>query len=141
MAEKKKRGRWKVGESGNPKGRKPGTGEVAKLRDDIAEHIPAIIQQLVTKAKEGDTQAAKLLLERVIPSMKPIEETTNINLPANTGLFEQGQLVMQAVAKGSLAPGQGSALIASLGALARVKEIDELEKRLTTLEEANEYKK
>lgn len=51
--EKKKRGRWKVGESGNPKGRTPGTGEVSKLRASIALHLPEIIAQLVTKAKEG----------------------------------------------------------------------------------------
>jgi hypothetical protein len=34
---------WKPGQSGNPKGRKPGTGEVTKLRNSIAEHIPSII--------------------------------------------------------------------------------------------------
>jgi len=33
--EKKKRGKWKAGESGNPKGRTPGSGEVAKLRASI----------------------------------------------------------------------------------------------------------
>ena len=65
--EKKKRGKWKAGESGNPNGRPPGTGEVAKLRDSIAAHVPEIIVQLVAKAKEGDAQAARLLLERVLP--------------------------------------------------------------------------
>jgi hypothetical protein len=34
---------WKPGQSGNPKGRKPGTGELIKLRNSIAEHIPSII--------------------------------------------------------------------------------------------------
>lgn len=52
--EKKKQGRWRAGESGNPKGRTPGTGEVAKLRESIAAHLPEIITQLVAKAKDGD---------------------------------------------------------------------------------------
>lgn len=57
--EKKKPGKWKSGESGNPKGRTPGTREVAKLRESIAAHLPAIITQLMTKAKEGDNYRAR----------------------------------------------------------------------------------
>lgn len=83
--EKKKRGRWKAGESGNPKGRAPGTGEVARLRESIAAHIPAIITQLVDKAREGDMQAARLLLERVLPPMKAIEQPVVLTLPNGEG--------------------------------------------------------
>lgn len=132
--EKKKRGRWKSGESGNPSGRKPGTGEVAKLRDSIAKHLPAIIKQLVTKAKEGDAQAARLLLERVLPPMKPIEQAVALSLPTGEGITAQGVAIVQAVAAGILAPGQGAALLTGLGALARIKEIDELERRIALLE-------
>ena len=39
---------WKTGQSGNPAGRKPGTGEVAKIRAAIAKQVPAIIKQLQT---------------------------------------------------------------------------------------------
>lgn len=135
--EKKKRGRWKAGESGNPNGRKPGTGEVAKLRDSIAAHLPEIITQLVHKAKDGDTQAARLLLERALPQMKPIEQAVALTLPVGEGITAQGVAIIQAVAAGTLAPGQGAALLTGLGALARIKEIDELEKRIAILEEAN----
>ena len=132
--EKKKRGRWKTGESGNPSGRTPGTGEVAKLRDSIAAHLPAIIMQLVTKAKEGDSQAARLLLERVLPPMKPIEQTIALTLPAGEGITAQGVAIVQVIAAGILAPSQGAALLNGLGTLARIKEIDELESRITKLE-------
>lgn len=140
-AENKKRGRWKAGESGNPNGRKPGTGKVTKLRNSIAEHLPDIINQLVNKANEGDVQAAKLLLERVIPPTKSIEQSVEINLPVDADLSVQGQFIIQAVADGVLAPGQGSSLLSSLGTLAKIKEFDDMEKRLTALEEANEFKK
>lgn len=139
--ETKKRGRWQAGKSGNPNGRKPGTGKVAQLRESIAQHLPEIIEQLAAKAKEGDSQAAKLLLERAIPPVKSIEQPVEIKLPVNADLSTQGQSIIQAVADGVLAPSQGGALLTSLGALARIKELDELEKRLTALEEANEYKK
>ena len=132
--EKKKRGRWKAGESGNPSGRKPGTGEVAKLRDSIAKHLPAIIKQLVTKAKEGDAQAARLLLERVLPALKPIEQAVALSLPDGEGITGQGRAIVQAVAEGTIAPGQGAQLLAGLGSLARTVEIDELEKRIALLE-------
>lgn len=134
MPEKKKRGRWKTGESGNPSGRKPGTGEVAKLRDSIAAHLPEIITQLVSKAKEGDAQAARLLLERVLPALKPMEQPVELTLPDEDGLTAQGVAIVQAVAAGTLAPGQGAALLSGLGALARIREIDELEQRITKLE-------
>lgn len=134
-AEKKKLGRWKAGESGNPKGRTPGSGEVAKLRASIAAHLPEIIAQLVVKAKEGDAQAARLLLERVLPPMKAIEPMVELTLPDGEGMTAQGVAIVQAVAAGTLAPGQGAALLSGLGALARIMEIDELEKRITLLEE------
>lgn len=132
--EKKKRGKWKAGESGNPNGRPPGVGEVTKLRNSIAKHLPAIITQLVAKAKEGDAQAARLLLERVLPPMKAIEQPVALSLPDGEGMTAQGVAIVQAVAAGTLAPGQGAALLTGLGALARIKEIDELEQRIAKLE-------
>ena len=42
--------------------------------------------------------------------------------------------MLNAVSAGALAPAQGSQLIAAIGALARVAEIDELTARITALE-------
>ena len=134
--EKKKRGRWKAGESGNPKGRTPGTGEVAKLRASIAAHLPEIIAQLVSKAREGDAGAARLLLERVLPALKPMEQAVALKLPNDGTLTAKAAAVLSAAAAGELAPGQAAQLIAALGTLARIVEIDDLEKRITQLEGA-----
>jgi hypothetical protein len=46
---------------------------VEKLRASLAKHVPDIIAALVASAKEGDTAAAKLILERVIPAVKSEE--------------------------------------------------------------------
>lgn len=136
--EKSKRGRWEKGESGNPGGRKPGTGQVAKLRNSIATHVPEIISQMVNKAKDGDVQAARLLLERVIPPLKPMEQSVSIALPENATLSEQGQIIIQSVATGALTPDQGQALLSGLGSQARLFEITELEERITALENRHE---
>ena len=107
------------------------------VADSIAAHLPEIIAQLVEKAKAGDAQAARLLLERVLPSLKPIEQPVALSLPAGEGLTAQGVAIVEAVATGTLAPGQGAALLTGLGALARIKEIDELERRIAQLEGVN----
>lgn len=133
MTEIKKRGRWNAGESGNPNGRTPGSGTTGKLRAAIANHLPEIIEQLVSKAREGDSQAARLLLERVLPPMKAIEQAQQISLPSGS-LTDQGRAVLAAVAAGELAPGQGAQLLAAISGLSRVVEIDELAARLTVLE-------
>ena len=124
---------WKPGQSGNAKGRRPGTGEVAKLRTAIAEHVPTIIERLVAAALQGDVSAARLLLERVCPPLKATEEPARLALPDGT-LTEQGRAVLGAVAAGTLGPQQGAALLGAIGTLARVVEVDELERRIAALE-------
>ena len=124
---------WKPGESGNPAGRTPGSGEVAKLRAAIGQHVPAIITRLVQAAMGGDVGASRLLLERVCAPLKASEETTPLTLPDGS-LTVQGRAVLVAVAAGELAPSQGAALLASLGTLAKLQEADELEARIVALE-------
>lgn len=132
-AKRKPPGRWKPGESGNPAGRKPGTGEVAKIRAAISERVPEILNRLIEQALSGDTGAARLLLERAIAPLKAMEPTQALSLPDGT-LTEQGRAVLRAVADAELAPAQGAALLSAIGTLARVGEIDELSKRITALE-------
>ena len=133
MSNKKPSNLWKPGQTGNPKGRPPGRSQITLLRESIAGDVPDILAGLVTAAKAGDVQAARLVLERVLPPVRPIEQAIELELKGNT-LTEQGRAVLGAVSAGALAPGQGSQLIAAIGALARVAEIDELSARITALE-------
>jgi hypothetical protein len=133
MSNKKPGNLWKPGQTGTPKGRPPGRSQITLLRESIAGDVPEILAGLVTAAKAGDVQAARLVLERVLPPVKPMEQAIELELKGNT-LTEQGRAVLGAVSAGALAPGQGSQLIAAIGALARVAEIDELSARITVLE-------
>ncbi len=139
MAESK-RGRWKPGESGNLKGRPPGTGGAAKLRAAIQNDLPEILEAMARAAKGGDVQAARVLLDRVLPALKP--ETTPINLPelgAGT-LVQRAEAVMRAVGNGELSHDAGAALVGAVAAVARIAELTELEARLTALESRMEGK-
>jgi hypothetical protein len=124
---------WKPGQSGNPQGRPPGVGAVSKLRAALATDVPAILQTVVAAAKGGDVQAARLILERVLPALKAVEPAQALSLPDGS-LTDQGRAVLASVAAGELAPGQGAALLGAIGALARVSEIDELAARVAALE-------
>lgn len=125
---------WKPGQSGNPAGRKPGTGRAAKLRAAIEKDLPDIIQTLVLSAKAGDVGAARLLLERVLPPIKATEQPVPVAMAPDASLSDQGRAVVNAASSGALAPGQAAQLLAGLGALVRVIEADEFEQRLRALE-------
>lgn len=130
----KPRTTWQPGQSGNPKGRPKGAGEVAKLRAAIGENIPAVLEVLTEKALAGDVASARLLLERALPAVKPVELAQPIAMPTEGTLTEQGRAVLGAVASGELSAAQGAQLVTAIGQLARLAEIDELEKRIAALE-------
>ena len=130
----KKISRWKPGQTGNPKGRPPGQSEITRLRASLAGEVPEILAGMVLAAKGGDVQAARLILERILPPVKAIEQAVEIQLPAGGTLTAKGRAVLSAVAGGDLAPTQGAALLGAIGTLARVTEIDELAARITALE-------
>ena len=125
---------WKKGQSGNPAGRPRGSGEVSKLRAAIAGRVPEILDKLMRQALEGDTSAARLLLERSIAPLKAQEAPQALALPDGS-LTDQGRSVLRSVASGELAPSQGAALLGAIGQLARVAEVDELTRRIEALEE------
>ena len=133
MTEKKK-SQWKPGQTGNPKGRPPGQSEITRLRASLAGDVPEILAGLVLAAKGGDVQAARLILERILPPVKAIEQAVELQLPEGGTLTAKATAVLSAVAGGDLAPSQGTALLGAIGTLARVTEIDELTARIAALE-------
>lgn len=130
----KKISRWKPGQTGNPKGRPPGQSEITRLRASLVGDVPDILAGLVLAAKGGDVQAARLILERVLPPVKAIEQAVELQLPEGGTLTAQASAVLSAAASGDLAPGQAAQLITALGTLAKIHEVDELAARIAALE-------
>ena len=134
MTTDRKTTKWKPGQTGNPKGRPPGQSEITRIRASLAGDVPEILAGLVTAAKGGDVQAARLILERILPPVKAIEQAVELQLPNDGTLTAKASAVLSAAAAGELAPGQAAQLIAALGTLAKISEVDELAARITTLE-------
>jgi hypothetical protein len=71
---------WEKGKSGNPNGRpRKSQKTMAQLRSQISEHLPDVIEVLAGAAKKGDVQAARILVERCVPSMRAIDQNVNVN--------------------------------------------------------------
>ena len=122
---------WKPGQSGNPAGKRPGTGKIDKLRAALTKELPEVLEALIAQAKAGDTGAIKLVLERTVPALRPVDAVAPLNLPVDGGLADQGRAVLAA---GHLPANQATGILQGLGNLAKLVELDELDKRVAALE-------
>jgi hypothetical protein len=123
-------GRFTAGNPGRPKG----SGRAARLATAIARDMPDIIDALVTQAKDGNTQAAALLLARAYPLPKPTSAPIRLTFAPGASLSDKAHGIIDAVAAGSLAPDTGAQLIAALGKVVAIVEATELERRIEALE-------
>lgn len=126
-------GRWQPGQSGNPRGRKPGTGSLQQLRAQVELLIPEIIQVLATKARDGDIGAARLLLERVMPAVKPVEAPQALQITGDD-LSSQAKSIVALAASGEVSIGSATQLVSALSTVAKLIEVDDLLKRVNELE-------
>lgn len=127
--------RFTKGQSGNPKGRPRGILNQAGWREIIAKDLPDILKVLAASAKAGDTQAARLLLDRVLPSIKTVDTPAPLAPAAGpSDLAGAATAVLAALSTGEATPDQAASLASVLASLARVREVIELEARITALE-------
>ena len=129
-------GRFVPGKSGNPAGRPRGSKARVSLRTLLEANGVEIVEKCLEMALSGDGAALRLCLDRILPSLRPIEQTTTFSLPTEN-LSDQGRQVLACVARGELSPGQGAQILSSIGTLARVVETSELIERIELLEKKN----
>jgi hypothetical protein len=128
--------RVKKGQSGNPAGRPKGSlNPATRLRRQIADDLPTIIGTLVARAKDGDVQAAGVLLARCLPVLKPQTEAPEMPL-TGTNLAERAESIASATLAGDLSPSTAAELMAVLAAQARIVESSELAERISRIEAA-----
>ena len=127
---------FQPGASGNPKGRPTDNAKAALIRKRIMKAAPDVVDALIGAAKSGDVNAQRTLLVSVVPPLKPVELPVCLEIPQDEGLAAQGRAVIAALASGHIAPGQASQILTALAGIARLVELDEVEKRLSALEGA-----
>lgn len=133
--------RFRPGQSGNPAGRPAGSrNRVLAALDAVGEEAAtAILQAAIGRAKDGDMQAAALILGRVWPARKgravavPLPTVTRAtDLPAALGA------VVDAMGRGEISAEEAAAMAAVLEGQRRAIETADLEARLAAVEAQQE---
>lgn len=127
---------WHKGmKSPNPKGRPKGiVDKRQKVTQAMLSDAHEIADVVITKAKEGDLQAASLVLSRVMPTLAAQAEKVQFDLDPSAPLAQQVEQVLMATAIGEIAPDNTKRIIEAIGALGAIRQMDEIEQRLAALE-------
>jgi hypothetical protein len=105
------------GQSGNPAGRPKGSvnRQLAMLREAADQVIPA----LIARARAGDIEAAKLILDRGVPKLKPVSPPETFTLPGG-GLLAQVRGLLQQAAAGEVSACGAEEMLHLLASAAQV---------------------
>ncbi len=127
--------KFQKGRSGNPAGKPCGARDKrTELRRLLEPSQRKLVKKAIALALAGDTTALKLCLDRLQAPLRPRDDVVSVKFKG-ASLTERADSIFAAIAAGHLSPEQGSRLLDALAACARIREVDELEKRLAALEE------
>ena len=121
---------FKKGESGNPAGRP--RGSVNKNLQMLRAAAEAILPDLIDRAKSGDLEAQKLILDRGIPRLRAVSMPEAMALPGGT-LTDQAKALVALIAEGTLSTTVAAEIAGIITASARVEEVDQLRDELKAL--------
>lgn len=128
--------KFQKGTSGNPAGRPANSTTAALVRKDITEALPLIMKQVVNQAITGDLTACKILLDKICPNLRP--QALPINVAVGDTLAATGDNVIAETMSGRVPPDIGAMLITALSNQGKLVELQELEARISALEEAQQ---
>ena len=129
--------RFKKGQSGNPSGKPKGALNKATLAAQtlLDGESEALTRKAVELALDGNIQALKLCLERLLPPCK--ERPLSVKLPTVKQLEDLPKLtaaLISAVGKGQLTASEAAGLSSLAANHAKSIELVEIEKRVAALE-------
>jgi hypothetical protein len=135
---KKSRGRpFKKGNRygcGRPKGSRNKTTEPGK--ELLKEYEPHLTRKLIAMGLEGDTQALRICMDRLLPA--PRDASVRIGLPkvikSTSDLATVAEKITRGVGKGVLSPSDGEKMMNVVESQSRVIVSAVLEKRVEQLE-------
>ncbi len=125
---------FEKGQSGNPAGRPPGLPDKrTQLRALLEPHKESLVDKAVELALGGDTAALRFCIERLIPPMKYRDVPMVIQINGET-LSERAASVLELGESGQLSIAEIASLMQMISTMARIIDVDDLERRITALE-------
>ncbi len=126
------KGRWQAGQSGNAAGRPMGAS-CAALRAARDAALEVALPLLIEKAKGGDTDAARVLVQVGLPRLKPIALPIQVDLPKTQDFSELLRAVLNAVAVGRLSVDDAQGIASIVATAARCEDVAALQERCAIL--------
>lgn len=129
-------GRFLPGTSGNPSGRPSPVAR--RIRELLEADVDQFVETLKKLALAGEPVALKLVFDRLYPAPKIVTEAVNLPALFHSDTFDgKATALLDAVARGEIAPDIGAQLLSAISAVLRVHEVDELARRIAALEGPN----
>ncbi|SFU77189.1 DUF5681 domain-containing protein [Nitrosospira multiformis] len=126
---------WKKGmKSPNPNGRPKGVSKKTLLTNRMLENSGGIVDRMIKQALEGDSQAATIILSRIIPALRAQAEKVVFDFDAAAPTSKQVEQVLQGTAEGQIAPDVAKQIIEAINSLSQIRATEELEARIVALE-------
>jgi hypothetical protein len=130
--------RFKPGQSGNPRGKRPGTRAKATQMVEamLAGEGEDVARAVIAAAISGDMVAARLVLERICPPRKG--RAITLDLPAITNASDLAgaqQAIVSAMATGEITTDEATDAAKVLELVGAAMERRDLEARVAALEE------
>ena len=123
-------GSFKPGQSGNPKGRPKGSRNKTTLAVEalIEGEAEEIMRKLIEKAKEGNSTALRLCLDRLVPPRRERSVAFDMDeIKTAADADKASSSVLAAVAEGTLTPDEATKVMALITAHINIVEVSELE--------------
>ena len=135
-------GQFEKGTSGNPAGRPKGSRNRATLLMEamLEGEAPELTRKAIDLAKEGDTQALRLCLDRLMPAGK--DRLVHFDLPPIHSLDDvpAGMAsIITAISEGRITPQEGEVISRILTEHAKALTTQDVERRLQKLEQGKPH--
>ncbi|HEN5539392.1 TPA: DUF5681 domain-containing protein [Legionella pneumophila] len=104
--------KFKPGESGNPSGRPKGSRNTqTRLIKLLEPHAEQLINKMVEKALEGDPNALRLCIERLLPKAKHNLIESDLPTLEEDNYMETIESILQEMLQGNIASDEGKKII------------------------------
>lgn len=103
----------------------------------LLSKAPEVIEAVLNKAVDGDTAAAKLILDRLIPALRPINAPVSLPRADSDNPSDQAKIIVSHLLSGGLPADLAAQIMQALQSYHQMVVLTDMEKRIAALESSN----